>query len=80
MLDHRLGESIGPDVLTSSAKAAPPVAVSLLAATGMAMQDWLLLLTIVYTVLQIAWLVYKVVRAHTSGGRFNDGEDEGDDQ
>lgn len=72
MLDHRLGDGPVSDVLAAAGKAAPPIAVSAAAADGVTLQDWVLIMTLVYTVLQIAWLIYKAWRNHRPGGRYAD--------
>lgn len=49
--------------------AAPPVSVTALTLAGIGLQDWVLILTLIYTVLQIGWFVFdKAVRARRKGG------------
>lgn len=43
-------------VVVSAAKTAPPVAVSLFTLVGHPLQDWVLMATLVYTILQIILL------------------------
>lgn len=49
------------DISVASAKAAPPVGITALAASGMTMNDIVYVLTAVYLVLQIGHLVWKWV-------------------
>lgn len=52
------------DVIQEATKAAPPVAVTAVGTlTGFTLHDWLLVATLVYVIVQIAWLVYKWRRA-----------------
>lgn len=44
-------------------KAVPPVSVSTATVFGVTVQDWLLVLTLIYTVLQIGITVFKFIRA-----------------
>lgn len=71
MMDtHRhLPDNVAGDLVTSAGKAAPPLAVSGSLVAGMTLQDWVLISALVYTVLQLAWLLYKIVR------HFRDGAD-----
>jgi hypothetical protein len=48
-------------------KAAPPIAVSTAAMAGLSLQDWVLIATLAYTLLQIALLVWKFVRDQRRG-------------
>lgn len=57
MIDGHTGEAF-----SASAKAMPPVAVSSFTAAGMTLEQWVLVATLIYTVLQAAHLVYKFVR------------------
>lgn len=45
------------EIATEVAKAAPPVTVGSLALAGIPLSDWLLILTILYTILQIFFLL-----------------------
>ena len=45
------------DTLTEATKAAPPVIVGGLTLVGVPLSDWLIIATLVYTVLQIVFLV-----------------------
>lgn len=52
-----------PDAAQSAAiKSIPPVAVGGLSAAGVSLEDWVLIVTLFYLALQIAYLVYKFVR------------------
>ena len=61
---HRMIAERGSEYLSAIGKAAPPIAVSTAAGAGMSLQDWVLIATLVYTLLQTAYLVYKFVRDH----------------
>lgn len=51
------------DVLHEAAKAAPAVTVGGLTLFGVGLSDWVLLLTLIYTLLQIGFLIRdKVIR------------------
>ncbi len=56
-----LPESAGEYVLDAG-KLSPPAAVTTMAAAGISLQDWVAILTIIYTVLMIAHLIYKFIR------------------
>lgn len=45
------------DTLTEAAKASPPVTVGGLTLVGVPLSDWLIIATLVYTVLQIVFLL-----------------------
>ena len=47
--------------------AVPPVAVSGLTLLGLPLQDWVYMLTIAYTSMQICWFIWKRIR-----GRVNE--------
>ncbi len=49
------------DLVAAAGKSAPPIAVSGLTVAGVSLQDWVLILTAIYTVIQIALLTPKVV-------------------
>lgn len=48
-------------------KAAPPIAVSTAAIAGLSLQDWVLIATLAYTLLQIALLIRKFFREQDRG-------------
>lgn len=55
--------SILPDMAVEASKAAPPVGVGSLLVAGVSMSDWVLILTAIYTLLQIGLLVRdKIIR------------------
>lgn len=54
---HAAGEFIG-----AASKTAPPIAVTGAAIAGISLQDWVLISTLAYTALQIAFLVWKFFR------------------
>lgn len=45
------------EIVTEATKASPPLTVVGLSLAGVSLQDWMLLLTIVYTVLQLGLLI-----------------------
>lgn len=49
-------------------KASPPLAVSGVVAAGWTLQDWVLLATLLYTVIQIVLTIYKFIRGRNNGG------------
>ncbi|API58451.1 hypothetical protein BSL82_03340 [Tardibacter chloracetimidivorans] len=55
------------EYLMDATKAAPPVAVSTAALAGMSLQDWVLVATLVYTVIQTALALYRAYRNHKDG-------------
>lgn len=46
------------DLAASAAKAAPPLSATVATLLGYGLQDWLVLSTIVYTILQTVFLIY----------------------
>ena len=48
------------EVGVGTAKVAPPVVVSGMVVAGYPLQDWLIVLTIIYTVIQIVLLIPKL--------------------
>lgn len=51
------------EIAIGAAKASPPITVVGLALGGVSLQDWVFILTIIYLILQIGWLVYsKLIR------------------
>lgn len=53
-------------------KAAPPVAVSAASVVGMTLNDAVLVATLVYVVLQAAFLLYRWAKLYQRGGRDAD--------
>lgn len=51
-------------------KASPPMTVTALALGGVTLQDWVFILTIIYTLLQLGWFIYSkfIRKAPTTGG------------
>jgi hypothetical protein len=47
------------EMVNEAVKASPPVAVIGLALGGITLQDWVFILTLIYLVLQITWLVWS---------------------
>jgi hypothetical protein len=56
------GEYVG-----AAGKAVPPIAVSTAAIAGLSLQDWVLIATLAYTLLQIALLIRKFLREQDRG-------------
>lgn len=50
------------ELLVSATKATPPLAASGAVLAGLALNEWVLIATLVYTLLQIALLVRKIIR------------------
>lgn len=64
MYDHSQGAS---EYAGAVGKAAPPIAVSTAAIAGLSLQDWVLIATLAYTLLQIALLIRKFFREKDHG-------------
>jgi hypothetical protein len=63
MLAHiRVPHSVTGELLPAAAKSTPPATVSALSLAGVGLQDWVLLLTAIYTVLLIVHLTIKLAR------------------
>lgn len=58
--------------MNEAAKAIPPVTVGITTILGFTLSDWVLLLTIVYTGLQIFFLVRDRIRKRNRKGTEND--------
>lgn len=50
------------EYIAAAGKASPPLAVSGVMAVGLSLQDWVLIATLVYTVLQTAVLIHKFIK------------------
>jgi hypothetical protein len=46
------------DLAASAAKAAPPLSATVATLLGYGLQDWLVVITILYTILQTVFLIY----------------------
>ena len=64
-----MGVELSNDLTVAVGKSAPPVAVGTAAAVGIPLEDWVMILTIVYLLLQIVYLGYKF---WTRAGRQDD--------
>ncbi|EJU14006.1 hypothetical protein LH128_05890 [Sphingomonas sp. LH128] len=64
MFDHSQGAG---EYAGALGKAAPPIAVSTAAIAGLSLQDWVLVATLAYTLLQIAILIRKFFREQDRG-------------
>lgn len=61
------------DLGSEAVKAAPPLTVLGVTESGMTLQDGVYILTLVYLVLQMGWLLWRWWRAaHTKGWKPND--------
>lgn len=58
MQNHELAT----DAALSATKAAPPIAVSVASLTGLSLQDWVFIATLIYTLLLIFGWVWKFFR------------------
>jgi TRAP-type uncharacterized transport system fused permease subunit len=56
------------DYVGAITKVSPPVSVSAMALAGVSLQDWVLILTAIYTVLQIGWFIYSHLIKKTPDG------------
>lgn len=63
-LQHTSGEYIA-----AVGKATPPLAVVGVEAAGLTLQDWVLISTLVYTVLQTVHLIYKFWKDRRNGSK-----------
>jgi hypothetical protein len=63
------------DIASEAAKAAPPVTVAGATIAGMQVNDLILWATLVYVVLQIAFLLYRWHKMHTTKKGDRDGVD-----
>jgi hypothetical protein len=58
--------SMKPDFFSETAKAVPPLAVIAVQKTGLTLQDWVFIATLLYIALQAGWLVWRWWRAARS--------------
>jgi len=58
----QLPDGLAGDAVSASMKASPPLAVGTLSASGVSLEEWVFIATLVYLVLQILYLGYKFVR------------------
>lgn len=49
------------ELLLGATKTAPPAAVSALTLAGVSLSEWVLILTAVYTALQLGWFIYEKI-------------------
>ncbi|WP_328277777.1 hypothetical protein [Sphingobium sp.] len=57
-----------PDSLVEVTKAVPPVAVTGISLAGIGLSDWVLISTLIYTVMQAGWFVWeKLIRPWRAG-------------
>jgi hypothetical protein len=57
------------EIAAASMKVTPPVAVSAASLAGMSLQEWVLTVTLLYTVLQIVSLVYGWIKKRKTNDR-----------
>lgn len=48
----------GGEYILAATKAAPPVTVTGITLAGISLNEWVLLFTLIYTILQIGWFIY----------------------
>lgn len=61
------------EVGSEAAKSSPPIAVLGATASGLTLQDWVYIATLLYLALQGGWLLWRWWRAaHTKGWKPND--------
>lgn len=48
------------EIKNEMVKAAPPAGVSALSCAGVALSDWVYIITLVYLFIQIGWLIAKI--------------------
>jgi len=54
----------GSEYLAAAGRAAPPIAVSGISFIGISLHDWVLVTTVIYTLLQAAVLIYKFLKEY----------------
>lgn len=65
------------EIVTASAKAAPPLAVSGLTITGVTLQDWVYIATLVYLAFQIYVIIRDKIVHYKAKGNGKDTDTEG---
>lgn len=55
------------EYIVAAGKASPPLAVTSVAAAGYTLQDWVLVATLAYTLLQMASLIHKFFKDRRDG-------------
>lgn len=55
------------EVLTEALKSAPPISVAGATIAGISLQEWVLVLTAVYTLLQLAYFLRKRYKEYQDG-------------
>jgi hypothetical protein len=63
MLTLHAPHAAAGEVYSALTKPAPPVAVTALSFAGVGLQDWVYILTAIYTLVQLALVAPKLVRA-----------------
>ena len=56
------------EYISAAGRASPPLAVSGVMVAGFSLQDWVLIATLTYTVLQTALLIYNFFKRRRNGG------------
>lgn len=59
------------EILQEAVNAAPPATVSSMYVAGIALSNWVIILTLVYLLLQIGWFVYRHIK-EIRDGSFRD--------
>lgn len=70
-------QSMKEEIVTASAKAAPPLAVSGLTITGVTLQDWVYIATLIYLAFQIYVIVRDKIVHYKAKGNGKDTDTEG---
>lgn len=55
------------EYIVAATKVSPPVAVTGITLAGIGLQDWVMIVTLIYTVLQIGFLLYGKIKAKKNG-------------
>lgn len=70
-------QSMKEEIVTASAKAAPPLAVSGLTISGVTLQDWVYIATLVYLAFQIYVIIRDKIVHYKAKGNGKDAGPEG---
>jgi hypothetical protein len=54
-----MGVSDNHEIFSEAIKASPPVTVVSMALGGITLQDWVLIATLIYTLMQAGWFIYS---------------------
>ncbi len=65
----QLPDGLAGDAYSAAGKAGPPLAIVGSSAAGLTLEDWVMIVTIIYVVLQILYLGFKFIRDLRRGGK-----------